>query len=369
MGMRSARLVILAAVLLASAACGLIASLSDDYRVEGRATGDGDGAIPKGDAGAEGSTPPPPEDCLDGVDDDGDGLVDCQDPQCVDAGYTCVDAPPQGWDGVAVNRRDPADPTVAPGCGDAGTATIYYEGLAAAPTACAPCACSKPDGGGCYATFGCYGDTTCGGAAKPPTPVVVGPKCTPQATVGGANSCKVVSTSPDGGACTPEGGALSAPIPWTHRDDLCATGVVGGKGCQGTQVCVNRGTSVPQIACLRARTDLACPAGWNATVSLYPKSGIVDQRSCTPCTCGAPAGAGCSGATVTVNSKPDCTGSTSSDVTGCSAANAVQVTVQSAAWGAIAKNATLNPGTCPPQGGQPSGAFDAGAPESFCCAP
>src|SRR6185436_995373 len=49
--------------------------------------------------GSEGpdAGPPPAEDCENGVDDDGDGLVDCADPDCAKLGYQCVAAVPSGW--------------------------------------------------------------------------------------------------------------------------------------------------------------------------------------------------------------------------------------------------------------------------------
>src|SRR5580698_10770098 len=47
------------------------------------------GAAPKPDGGAS------PENCTDGIDNDGNGLVDCADPACQPA-YTCVTAP-AGW--------------------------------------------------------------------------------------------------------------------------------------------------------------------------------------------------------------------------------------------------------------------------------
>jgi hypothetical protein len=360
--MRSARLVLSTALLLAGAACGLVAGIGDSYRAS---DGVGDGGLLRDGADGTGT-----EDCLDGIDNDGNGLVDCQDPKCVGGGFVCVDAPPAGWDGVAITRRDPSDNTIAPACGDGGAATTYFEGLAADPATCSPCTCDKPDGGSCSASFACYMDNTCGGPPKGPTPVLVGPTCTAELAVPGANGCKVTATVADGGACPAAGGAMATPVPWAHRDDLCRTGIVGGKGCGATQVCVNRGANLPQIACLRARGDVGCPPGWSATVSLYPKAGVVDQRGCTPCTCGAPTGGSCTGASVTVNSDIDCTGSTNVTVTGCSKDNTLIGMIQAASgWGAKSSGATLTPGTCAPRGGQATGTFDAGAPEGFCCAP
>src|SRR5262245_1099528 len=49
------------------------------------------------------------EDCLNGLDDDGDTLVDCADDDCADAGYQCI-AVPEGWTGpVLVRAQQPGE--------------------------------------------------------------------------------------------------------------------------------------------------------------------------------------------------------------------------------------------------------------------
>ncbi|RLB64980.1 MAG: hypothetical protein DRI90_03215, partial [Deltaproteobacteria bacterium] len=48
-----------------------------------------------GDAGSGGEGGSGPEDCLNGVDDKGDNLVDCEDPKCQE-GFVCVPAVPSG---------------------------------------------------------------------------------------------------------------------------------------------------------------------------------------------------------------------------------------------------------------------------------
>ncbi|MCC6524257.1 MAG: hypothetical protein IT373_16480 [Polyangiaceae bacterium] len=76
---------------VAGASCHLIGG-ADEYTVRDEAAGGGAGAAAtsssqSGAAGGGGATP---EECLNGVDDDGDGDADCKDPDCVASGYQSV---------------------------------------------------------------------------------------------------------------------------------------------------------------------------------------------------------------------------------------------------------------------------------------
>src|SRR5262249_33512993 len=83
------------------------------------------------------------EDCLNGVDDDGNGLTDCADPACA-AGYTCTPNPPQGWLGpVALYNGPPANkPKGPPGHPD--TAHQGNTGIINDPAMCSACTCGNP---------------------------------------------------------------------------------------------------------------------------------------------------------------------------------------------------------------------------------
>src|SRR5262249_56746911 len=77
----------------------------------------------------------PDENCLDGVDNDCNGLTDCADPACT-AGYRCVAAPPPAWSGFALyaDRRTAGCPSSFP------NATDTFESLTFAPASCVACA-------------------------------------------------------------------------------------------------------------------------------------------------------------------------------------------------------------------------------------
>src|SRR5262245_45608356 len=88
------------------------------------------------DSGAAGR-----EDCLNGVDDDGNGLVDCAYPACGAAGFACAPAPPDGWSLVAMYRYEyKRAPSTAP----CAAPSRHLTGLAApiAPAECGACMCN-----------------------------------------------------------------------------------------------------------------------------------------------------------------------------------------------------------------------------------
>src|SRR5262245_6655050 len=47
------------------------------------------------------------EDCTNGVDDNGDGLIDCADPRC-SPGFACVSIIPTGWQGYVALYHGPS---------------------------------------------------------------------------------------------------------------------------------------------------------------------------------------------------------------------------------------------------------------------
>src|ERR1700759_428939 len=100
------------------------------------------------------------ERCFDGIDNNGDGLVDCADPSCASVAG-CVAAVPWGWTGhTALYDGAIAG---APSCA-APFATAVMPGnaeLTAAPSSCAACVCCAPNGVSC---------PTAGGAATASAP-------------------------------------------------------------------------------------------------------------------------------------------------------------------------------------------------------
>jgi hypothetical protein len=115
--------------------------------------------------------------------------------------------------------------------------------------------------------------------------------------------------------------------------------------------------------------DVDCPT----TISKYTEKHVfygafVDQRSCSPCTCGAAAGGTCTSnvsiygdgacSTLAASVAVDATGPACADVPSGSPLGSKSATAPAYA-----------PGACAPAGGTPSGAATPTMPATFCCLP
>src|SRR5207253_611948 len=98
------RVTLLAALIGIPAACGeaFVSTTSSSATSSGSVAGTGGATTGTGGAttGTSGSTTGTggaavEQDCTNGLDDDGDGSTDCEDPDCSD--FSCVPAPPAGW--------------------------------------------------------------------------------------------------------------------------------------------------------------------------------------------------------------------------------------------------------------------------------
>jgi hypothetical protein len=101
------------------------------------------------DGGADAGDAAPMENCLNGIDDNGNGLVDCADPEC-QVGYGCAVDPVTGWNGLVYVQEITYSPNGAPPspCPDGKLPAVYY----AAPSAaeCTSCSCAL-NGAACSA--------------------------------------------------------------------------------------------------------------------------------------------------------------------------------------------------------------------------
>jgi len=191
--------------------------------------------------GADASAPGAETSCFDGIDNNGDGLVDCADPTCASVA-ACVALVPSGWLGYAALYD--GVPTGVPSCAApfAVTVTPGSAGLSAAPATCAPCTCGPPNGGACAAGGGTA-------TVSPPTFARIGLGCKDQASP--AAGCT-------GTVCQPR---PSAPF--------------------GAGICVLQPGDVP------------CPSGTPFTDRHVFFVGVDDTRGCTACACGPPSGGSC----------------------------------------------------------------------------
>ncbi len=310
-------------------------------------------------------------DCLDGLDDDCNGLVDCADPAC-GAGYACVPAPTGGFAGFAVYDDDRSAPCAAPYA----TQSDTFETLIFFPASCAPCSC-EAHGAACgAATLTCSSSGVCpvdGGESA-----AVGESCiAPDAglALGPSVACEVSAPSATAGTCTVDGGAAAiTPVAIAQLSRVCAAAAGPGGGCGAAAVCVARPPSGSHGACVYQTTDapLECPAGYtNAHTTLPSATSLSDTRACTSCSCGGPTGASCAGS-LALYPGGGC-GDAGDDAAaaialpadgGCtSATGATTVTIGSA----ILSASVVSEGTCASTGGQPTGTVTPKDQTLVCC--
>jgi hypothetical protein len=276
-----------------------------------------------------------------------------------------VPAPDGGWTGPMTLYDGDSAP---PGCGTAYDS--YYE-ISAAPADCAACTCGAPVGAICQppeATY--YGDSACATACG--HQALVSASCvTP--TCGTAFS--VANAVAHGGSCTPGGGAPTLSPPFSAAARACpSASTLSSTACGAGQLCLAAppAPDSPRVCVKFEGVATACP-GFpymnGPTVFFEQPPQVTDTRGCAPCACGDPAGASC-----TLNSLLGNVMRYGSD---CSLPGiALPVLGLPSDCQSLGNNGglqlngsfRLDPGSCAPSGGAPTGAIAAdGAQASFCC--
>ena len=296
------------------------------------------------------------ENCTNGVDDDGDTMIDCADPDC--SAFACIDVP-SGWKGpVALYDGPigtlPVDCTAVPGTTD----YSGFNGLDAAAPVCSGCSCGAASvtcplqalqldalSGTC---------TTVSGSVTQQDAVCL-------ATPVAALSAKAAAPTPQT-SCPPSGGVPNNPPPTWQIGGLACTPTAQGAGCPATSVCVG-GYPSPfgPTTCISKSGDHNCPAGFTDKHLLL--DGASDTRGCTACACGAAPGATCS-ATTTGYAAAGCSGTTVAipDDGVCHALATAPASVKATVTGSVNS-------ACPASGGTPVGTVAASGETTFCCAP
>lgn len=339
-----------------------------------------------------------PEDCLNGVDDNGDGDVDCADSKCGD--FRCVSAIPEAWAGYFVLFDGP--PGMDPDCPASfpGTVNSFLgNGSLDAPPAMCNCSCLAPTGQTCNAPtkvtiydatlnancselvpdgINCFAEPALGPANGSCFDTSILASSSTCGANGGATcsmgtspcnvSAVVAAPTVTGGACAAVSGAPTVPnASWMNLGRGCGDPVAFGQGCNGTQVCLPRPEPPYESGvCISMAGDHDCPPGAFAEKHVFFED-FTDTRACTPCACGAPTGSTCS-MTVTLYSAATCTAPTATFPAG----GCANLTGNPAIRG---RRLTLNQGpsggscSSSPSGGQPSGAATPSVATTFCCIP
>lgn len=255
-----------------------------------------------GDAGDDGCSAKM-EDCTNGVDDNCDGKIDCEDPQCAVQGYACVAAAPSGWTVVDFT------PSTQPACPAGYGGETKVEQAPSSGDMCA-CTCGAPQTNPCtQGMFSVqYGHTVCGGNTFSLT---------------SDGSCDAIGGKIGHTSSTPYSDGIGTPLPATTvtcdataklpaltmgaSGRSCAPSGPGGMGCTGGGACQPKVPGGEQ--CIQAAGDMPCPdmKSFTKRYVVYAPSDIKDTRSCGTCACSSKA-ASCSNAKLTTFTTSDCSG-------------------------------------------------------------
>lgn len=331
--------------------------------------GGGQGGV-GGQGGSAGQTssssggPVDPEDCLDGIDNDKDGAVDCADDDCA-VGFTCTDAPPDGWSSVALERGMGAPPGATP-CDNGATPEVLFAGPAGAAE-CTACTCGDLMGTTCNPpALTCYvGSQGCNFGQQNWTDDFPNGDCAkPDIGLAGSLSCRLTGPASvaEPGSCAPSKSDFPNKDTWMGWVQSCAV-KTGTGGCAAGTVCAPK-PGPTQSLCIRQDGQNACPAGWATVVEAYVDA--KDDRACADCSCAA---------------APTCTGGTYEvfDLDGCAAGGSsnpvaidnntcrnVSGQLDSDSW-SVKRNPPTAGGNCTPAGGEPLGSVQPTGPVTFCC--
>ncbi len=303
------------------------------------------------------------EDCLDGIDNNGDGLVDCQDPAC-QPGYECVPAAPADMALARFALRSfPSDPLLC----DDGNGAQSLMSDPGGPATCTSCSCAGAQNVGCAApVLACYkGSSSCGGNVDFASNQNDNNCHNFPGSLFGAvdDSCVRSVPSLPMGDCPASGGIPTLPPAWNTQRDLCRLTEYGG-GCDSGQVCVTKavGAFDARICAVREGED-SCPAEWSPVAVGYATT--LDDRGCDACTCGAPQGLSCTPGDVDIYDSDNCNDFAQTIGASCSETSGA-IDLLSGSY-RLNAGVVSGQGTCTAGGGQPNGAVTGEKPVTICC--
>jgi len=290
------------------------------------------------------------EDCTNGVDDDADGLSDCEDTDACD----CLPQKLSGWQGpyvVTPAAIDDADPVACP----TGTEVDVLGVVEAPPAQCPTCSCQAPKGGCTQATAAYYASASCAGTGSPLLSPLSG--CKQTGFSGTPPQSVSVQVSPTGAAC-PSATNGSRDVPSTRfieRRRLCAASL----GACSAGHCTRR-LPTGHKACVLGSTGQACPNAYSVATDLDTGVISVDARTCTACACTI-SQATCTGWKVLHGNSCSLPGGYGAfgPTVPCKALSSSSVSLSVDSLGSVSA-------TCTPTGGKPSGAVTA-EQVRLCC--
>jgi len=307
------------------------------------------------------------EDCLDGIDNNGDRLTDCADPQCV-PDHECVPRAPTDWVGYSRVARS-AYPYMGPvlTCSDGSAPQVYFD-TPGNETQCSACSCGDVTDASCtYPALSCWFNTSnCTGGdnfAASPTDAncyQFGNSNTCNGSCSNSQVCAVTQDSQVSGtpSCVASGGAATVGPMWSNENALCNH--VAGGGCDADSVCVPIAPApFDSTACITRDGEQSCPLEYPVEIQAYASA--IDTRDCSGCACD-PSSVSCTGASIVVYDSNSC-GGNQATIAECTS---VQSLIDNDAASFIATSGSLD-GGCTPSGGTPTGEVTPDEPVTICC--
>ncbi len=310
-----------------------------------------------------------PENCTNGEDDNGDQLVDCEDPLCTD--YRCVAEAPLGWSGpLALYIGSDTNVT----CGGAWSTQAFssgYGSLNAPAASCSGCNCGSPNGASCnIAPVDLFWLTNCSSSSYDQTQAV-----------GQPNVCYLVNdadiiwwsargqlSTASGGSCSPSGGDPTVqPTSYAQRALGC-DGAPAGEGCTAGLCVPIPEPPLSTPLCIAHSGDTNCPTG-SYTQKYLSYQSVADTRDCTDCGCGSPQGMSCGSLTyfyVDYNNS-NCWGSPV--VAPHDGSTCVNLNMYDGPGSMEFIPGSPSGGYCSSSGGQPTGSATPAEPLTICCTP
>jgi hypothetical protein len=212
----------------------------------------------------------PESDCLDGIDNNGDGLADCQDPTCT-AEVTCVTAVPNASQLGVLNPGDCPNGYANP-----------VKQLTNINPVCSGCSC--------FSLLSCSADVNFAPAACGQGPATVHTTQTGQ-TPAMLSSCDPVATGSFQSAfisnvkvvsrsCT--AGDTATPNPTFDSTNFCAAARTSATCADAQHVCAPRPPSATAV-CARTEGVGSCPAGFPSQSAKTYYAGFKVTGACQPC--------------------------------------------------------------------------------------
>jgi hypothetical protein len=232
---------------------------------------------PSGTAGGSAGT----ENCLDLVDNDGDGRADCDDAECA-GDFACAPPAQPDWLGVGWLYIGGREPTCAYGV----VTELFDEAELTAGEASCECACSDPSSecsGYVRASIGCGQQVETDGWATATCLTF---------TVGSSRSCLLQYTQPGLGSCSPIVSSEIPAVAWEPAAWLCLQ--AGGGHCPDGEACIESADSDGIGPCTARAGDHPCPPAF-PNRRQYADGTLEDSRGCdtNDCSCGPPTTGDC----------------------------------------------------------------------------